>query len=95
MFAREAHAEDTTTLAMLFQITEIASDQPVLTGATIEDTAAFVQLNAEEIEWAIEECGVCETDVHRIEAITDAEVEATGDSRRERFSVDRAGQPAV
>jgi hypothetical protein len=67
------------TLSTLFQVFDTATNRPLLTGATLEDTATFFQLNAEEIEWAIEEHGVCETDVHRVEAIPSAEADRTGD----------------
>lgn len=32
----------------------------------IEKVAELVQLSVEEIEFSLEECGICETDIHTI-----------------------------
>jgi hypothetical protein len=40
---------------------------------TLEEAEALTEVDAHEIEWAIEEYGVCETDTH---AITAYEAEA-------------------
>lgn len=51
---------------MNYRVTDIVTGRTLFVGS-LEAVADFAQLNAEDIEWAIEEDGACETDVCRIE----------------------------
>lgn len=49
---------------MLYQVTHLPTNNSVI--VNLDDAAKISQLNREDIEWAIQEHGLCETDAYLI-----------------------------